>query len=61
MIYKASPTPTKKVKILGMVRAMKSFENVYKHNIEEWLQSDACEVGFQYVTDIVDNVMKQKG
>jgi hypothetical protein len=32
-----------KSEILNMVCAMRSFENVDKDNIEEWLQSDACE------------------
>jgi hypothetical protein len=41
----------------------KSFENVSEDNIEEWLQSDACELGFQHMTDmgIVNAAMKQKG
>jgi hypothetical protein len=28
-----------------------SFENVNQDNVEEWQQSDACEPGFQYMTD----------
>jgi hypothetical protein len=34
-----------------MICAVRSFENIDKGNIEEWLQSDACEVGFQHVRD----------
>jgi hypothetical protein len=26
------------------------FENVNKDNVEEWLQSDVCELGFQHET-----------
>jgi hypothetical protein len=40
-----------KSKILDMVCAMRSFENINKDNVEELLQSDACEVGFQHMTD----------
>jgi hypothetical protein len=32
------------------VYGIKSFENINKDN-EEWLQSDACEVGFQHMKD----------
>jgi hypothetical protein len=35
-----------KFKILTMVCAMRNFENGDEDNIEEWLQSDACELGF---------------
>jgi hypothetical protein len=35
-----------------MVWAIRSFENADKDNIEEWLQSDVCELGFQHITDI---------
>jgi hypothetical protein len=41
--------PNKKIsksEILDMVCAMRSFENV-----DEWLQSDVCELGFQHMTD----------
>jgi hypothetical protein len=38
---------------------MRSFENIDEDNIEEWLQSDACELGFQH-TDIVSAAAKQK-
>jgi hypothetical protein len=37
---------------------------LFKHqqrDVEEWLQSDACEVGFQHMTDIVSAAVKQKG
>jgi hypothetical protein len=40
-----------KSKILDMVCAVRSFENSNEDNVEEWLQSDACEVGFQHTTD----------
>jgi hypothetical protein len=30
---------------------MRSFENIDKDNVKEWLQSDACELGFQHMTD----------
>jgi hypothetical protein len=39
-----------KSKILDMVCAMRSFENINKDN-KEWLQSDECEVGCQHMTD----------
>jgi hypothetical protein len=52
-----------KSKILDMVCATRSFENFNEDNIEEWLQCDACELGFQHLTDtdIVNAAMKQKG
>jgi hypothetical protein len=34
-----------------MVCAVRNFENVDEDNIEEWLWSDGCELGFQHVTD----------
>jgi hypothetical protein len=39
---------------------MRSFENVIQDNIE-WLRSDACELGFQHMTDIgiISPVTKQ--
>jgi hypothetical protein len=42
---------------------MRSFENVNENNIVEWLQSNACELGFQHMTDmdIVNSATKQKG
>jgi hypothetical protein len=40
-----------KFEILDMECAMRSFENVNKDNVEEWLQSDTCELGFQELTD----------
>jgi hypothetical protein len=40
-----------KSEILDMVCAVRSFENVNKDNVEEWLQSDARELGFQHITD----------
>jgi hypothetical protein len=40
-----------KSEILDMVCVMKNFENIDKDNVEEWLQSDACERGFQHMTD----------
>jgi hypothetical protein len=30
---------------------MRSFENADEDNVEEWLQSDVCEVGFQHTTN----------
>jgi len=30
---------------------MSCFENINEDNVEEWQQSDACEPGFQYMTD----------
>jgi hypothetical protein len=46
-----------------MVYAMRSFEKINEDDIEEWPQSDACEVHFQLdrQTDIVNAVVKQKG
>jgi hypothetical protein len=40
---------------------MRSFEHINEDNVEEWLQSDACEVGFQHITVIVNAAAKQKG
>jgi hypothetical protein len=42
---------------------MRSFENADEDNIEERLQSDACELGFRHMTyiDIVNATAKQKG
>jgi hypothetical protein len=37
--------------ILDIVYVMRSFEDIDEDNIEEWLQSDVCEVGFQHMTD----------
>jgi hypothetical protein len=37
-----------KSEILDMVFGVRSFENVDKDNIEEWLLSDACELGLLY-------------
>jgi hypothetical protein len=37
-----------KSKILDMICAMKSFQNTDEDN-KEWLQSDACELGFQHM------------
>jgi hypothetical protein len=50
------------LEILDMVCAMRSFENVHKDN-EEWLQRDACELGFQHMidTDMVNAATKQMG
>jgi hypothetical protein len=39
-----------KFEILYMVCAMRSFVNIDEGNFEEWLQSDACELGFQHMT-----------
>jgi hypothetical protein len=49
-----------KSKILD-VCAMRSFENIDEDNVEEWLQSDTCELGFQHLTDtdIANAAMKQ--
>jgi hypothetical protein len=43
--------------------AMRSFENIDQVNIEEWLQSDACELGFQNMSDMdtANVAVKQKG
>jgi hypothetical protein len=48
-----------KYKILDMVCAMRSFENIDVYN-EEWLKSDVCELGFQH-TDRVNSTVKRKG
>jgi hypothetical protein len=42
---------------------MRVSETVDEDNTEEWLQSDACELGFQHTadTDIVITAMKEKG
>jgi hypothetical protein len=51
---------TSKSKILDMVCATRSFENIDEDNVEEQLQSEACELGFQHMTDIVNAAAKQK-
>jgi hypothetical protein len=40
-----------------------SIENIDEDNVEEWLQSDACELDFQHMTDtdIGNTAVKQKG
>jgi hypothetical protein len=62
MICKVFLTKKSASKILDMVCAMIRFENVNKYNAEEWLQSDACELGFQHMTDIdiANAAVKQK-
>jgi hypothetical protein len=35
-----------------MVCAIRSSENVNEDNAEEWIQCDACELGFQNMTDM---------
>jgi hypothetical protein len=52
-----------KSEVLDMVCAMRSFENVNEENTEEWLQSDACKLGYQHMTDkdTVNAAMKEKG
>jgi hypothetical protein len=52
-----------KSEITDIVCAMRSFENVDKANIEEWLQSDMCELFFQHMTDTdtANAAAKQKG
>jgi hypothetical protein len=49
--------------ILDMVCVIRSFENVNEDNTEEWLQTGACELSFQHITDmdIVNAATKQKG
>lgn len=42
-----------------MVSAMSS-ENTNEDNVEEELQSKACELGFQHITDIVNATTKQQ-
>jgi hypothetical protein len=37
------------------------FQKYQQRNSEKWLQSNACEVGFQHMTDIVNAAMKQNG
>jgi hypothetical protein len=44
-----------KSKIPDMMYAMR---NINENNIEELLQSDACEMGFQHMTDTVNAAMK---
>jgi hypothetical protein len=31
---------------------LRSSENINEDNAEEWLKSDACELGFQHMTDM---------
>jgi hypothetical protein len=51
----------RKSKILDIVYATASFKNAEEDNITEWLQGDACELGFQHMTDTVSATTKQKG
>jgi hypothetical protein len=44
----------KSASFLGIVCAMRSFENINKDNVEEWLQSDACDLCFQHMTETVN-------
>jgi hypothetical protein len=46
-----------------MVCGMRSVENVNEDKVEQWLESDVCELGFQHITDtdIVNAAMKQTG
>jgi len=37
------------------------FENINEDNVEDWQQSDACEPGFQYMTDRDDVSAAAKG
>jgi hypothetical protein len=39
------------------------FENVNEDNVEEWLESDVCELGFQLMTDtdVANAATIQKG
>jgi hypothetical protein len=50
-----------KSKILDMVCDMKSYENTDEDNIEEWLQSDGCQLGFQHMTYIINAAKKKRG
>jgi hypothetical protein len=45
-----------------MVCTARNFETVDENNVEKWLQSDACEFGFQHMTnmDALNAVAKQK-
>jgi hypothetical protein len=45
-----------------MVYVNEKFENIDEDNVEEWLQSDVCEMGFQLMTDvdIANAAMKQR-
>jgi hypothetical protein len=45
-----------------LLNALREFENVDEGNIEDWLQSDVCELGFQYVTDArIINIAAEEG
>jgi hypothetical protein len=52
-----------KFKVFDMVCAVRIFKNIGKIHVEKWLQSDACELVFQYMTDmgIANVAVKQKG
>jgi hypothetical protein len=41
-----------------MVCAIKSFENIDEDNTEEWLQTDACELGIQHKRQILSKVLQ---
>jgi hypothetical protein len=49
-IYGLSGAEISKSEHPDMVCAMRSSENVDEDNVEEWIQSDACELGFQNMT-----------
>jgi hypothetical protein len=45
-----------------LLNALGEFENVGEGNVEDWLQSDVCEPGFQYVTDAdIINIATEQG
>jgi hypothetical protein len=52
-----------KSEVLDMVCAVRSLEHIDEDSVEEWLQSDACKLGFPHMTDtyIANAAMKEKG
>jgi hypothetical protein len=50
-----------KLEIIDMVCAMRSFVTINEDNIKEWVHSDACEVRFLHMIDIVNAAAKEKG
>lgn len=59
MFPKAEVSKSEDVDIMYVV----CFEHINEDNVEDWQQSDACEPGFQYMTerDNVSAAPKQEG
>jgi hypothetical protein len=43
-----------------MMCAVRSFENIDEDNVEEWLQSGVCELGFQTLSVLLQNKQEKR-